>query len=103
MVSKVCRRSACGCNNASHALRLQAKAPITMYAQFDSSVFTGKRKARTPFFNCSIKFSWLQRSLAKCTTSAANQSRSLVIEKRGEKVEDQVRYFFYITKIGRAH
>ena len=50
-----------------------------MYAQFDSNVFTGKRMARTPFFNCSIKFSWLQRSLAKYTTSDAAQLHSLVM------------------------
>ena len=63
------RRS--GNARANQAFKFQAKAVITMYAQLLSSVSTGACKARTPPFNCAIRFSWSQRSLAENTTSSA--------------------------------
>ena len=42
-------------------------------------VLLGRRNALTPSFNCAIRFSWLQRSLAKYTTSAQDQSRWLLM------------------------
>src|SRR4051794_29630412 len=57
MPSKVSLCSALGCNKASQALKLHANAAITMYAQLDTNVLTGKRMAFTPFSNCSIRFS----------------------------------------------
>src|SRR5262249_54084101 len=72
------RSAARGCTSASHALRLQASAAITMYAPLDSSVLDGARSARTPFLSCSISFSWLPRSLAKYTTADGPQVHWLV-------------------------
>jgi hypothetical protein len=40
---------------------------------------TGIRNALQPFFNCSIRFSWSQRSLASNTIASAPLVRSLVI------------------------
>src|SRR4051812_39793943 len=82
IVNRACRSAARGCNSASQAFRLQANAAITMYAPLDNSVFDGARNARTPFLSCSIRFSWLQRSLAKYTTASRSQVHRFVREKK---------------------
>ena len=53
---------ASGQSKAIHALIFQARHVITIYASFASKVSHGIRIACTPFFVCSIKFSWLHLS-----------------------------------------
>jgi hypothetical protein len=58
------QRPVSGSSNANHALSVQAKEAMTMYAQLLTSVSVGIRIALTPFLSCSLRFSWLQRPLA---------------------------------------
>ena len=66
-------------NNANHTFKFHARPAITMYAQLLSNVSTGVRSACTPFFNCSMRFSWLQRSFAPKTISSAEVFPSFVM------------------------
>jgi len=59
------------------AFSVQARLDITLYAQLLCRLSSGLRIARTPFFSCSIRFSWSQRSLAEKTISSAVLDRSL--------------------------
>ena len=51
------QRPVSGNNNAAHALRLQAKPAITMYAQLLWRLSTGAVSERTPLLCCAIRFS----------------------------------------------
>ena len=57
-------RGLTGIKSEAQAFRLQASEVITMYAQLLVRLSSGAVNAWTPFFCCSIRFSWLQRSLA---------------------------------------
>src|SRR6266436_1538685 len=75
------QRPCSGKTSALHAFRLQASDAITMYAQLLTKLSTGIANAFTPLFNCAIRFSGSQRSLAKNTISDAGVVQSLVMEK----------------------
>ena len=72
------QRPVSGSSRANHALSDHASETITMYAQLLTRVSTGACSARTPPFSCASRFSWLQRSFASKTISAASQSVSFV-------------------------
>src|SRR5260370_32058795 len=67
-----------GNDSANQALRFQACAVISMYAQLLNKVFSGARKARRAR-SCAKIFSWLQRSFAENTISVGVLSQSLLM------------------------
>ena len=72
---------------------------MTIDAQLLTNLSTGLVNARTPLFNCAIRFSWSHRSLAKKIISEAGVVRSLTCSPIRRSVSnrrrDTIRFSFY--------